>query len=226
MPFESGSTTSPNLNHPSPPGEVRAGDQAEVDDRLPIKGNWFKPFRGEQVLELGITGSSDSVGGITGALSLEGPSRGQMKIRYVEVFSTDDRGKGLGGRLLRAFAAEAKQAGATTLVGDIISEQEIHSRMQTFGEPNVRFYEELPVADGTAGGVVEVPLTREQAIQSLHRAQQADEDATIHARTDLTAVDTSDWGLPEVGDVSRRPNLDDHLGTVAHEVGDLALASR
>lgn len=202
---------------------------------LPITGSWFKPFRGAQVLELGIV-NGDSVGGIRGALAIEGPLRGQVEIQRVEVFSPDNRGKGLGRRLLQTFTAEAKQAGATTLVGDIISAEEIHNRVNTFGDENVTFFEKLPAADGHNGGEIELPLTRQQAIESLQRAEQAYNDRhageedpeepepTIGARTDLTTVDTSAWELPLIKEGSMRPNLSEHQAAVSQQAGSLALA--
>lgn len=232
MSLENGATTNPNQDDQHLATEL--GDNVEAAHAVPVTGNWFKPFRGNQVLELGIV-DSESVGGIRGAMTVEGPHKGQVKIERVEIFSTEDRGKGLGKRLLKTFAAEAKQAGATTLVGDIISAEEIHNRVKTFGEENVTFYETLPAADDQNGREVELPLTRQQAIDSLNRAQHAygerhvgtedpdEEEPTISARTDLTMVDTSEWELPVIGDVTRRPKLSERIDLVAHAAGSVVL---
>lgn len=155
--------------------------KAELDPQLRATGFWCKPRDGKQQLLVGISGNGSSVGAVEGVLSLEGPSRGQMKAGYIEVFDTNNRGHGLGRRVLQSFVAEAKLAGATTLVGDIKSPQEIHNRLQVFGEDNVTFFEDLSAEDGGDSTVVELPLTREQAIDSLLRAQLVDSGATIGA---------------------------------------------
>lgn len=76
---------------------------------------------------------------------------------------------------------------------------------------------------------IEVLERAQQAYRARHVGEREEEieepEPAIRARTDLTAVDTSEWELPILRDVSRRPDLNEHLATVAQEAGSLALGA-
>ncbi len=88
------------------------------------------------------------------------------------------RGHGIGERLVRALVTESKKLGVETIRGHLESEYALDIRARVFGENALRFFydtwegsiEEYPEQ------YAELPITFEQARQSLVRARDSEYD--------------------------------------------------
>ncbi len=108
-------------------------------------------------------------------------------ILYIDMFTVNERiqKNGIGTRLLKALANEAKQYGTTELYGNITSLPALKTRANVFGSEHLEFYNHV---------------TKEKMDMSF-------EDALLYAdahegkvnydvRVDLTQVPTRDWETP------------------------------
>lgn len=91
------------------------------------------------------------------------------------------RNRGIGTRLLRSFAAEAKLRGATLLVGDVVSPEALRVRASVFGQEALSF---------SAQDFPEVIPTYQELLRDFDKYE-------FHEiEVDLTKIDTSAWELP------------------------------
>lgn len=114
------------------------------------------------------------------------------------------RERGIGTQLLMGAVAVAKEQGATKFVASVESPEAMHIRQKLFGE-NMKFSD----YDPTTKTEITVPITTEQAIQSLNRATEFEYDLEFRehgfmVEVDLNSVDTSDWTLPSI--LNERPD--------------------
>lgn len=118
-------------------------------------------------------------------------------IDYIQV-SRNLRGYGIGSRLLKAFTAECKDRGATTLWSHGVSNDALNLRRKVFGDEALKFY------DDRYGDRSFLPMTIEQAIGTNQRIDALDDDNAdrpdphghIGVCVDLQMIDTSMWEKP------------------------------
>lgn len=87
---------------------------------------------------------------------------------YVEPYW---RGNSLGERLVRELATQAKNLDIQTLRGHVESEYALDIKAQVFGSAALRYFDYEPY-----GEEIELPLSFEQARQSLVRAKEFEKD--------------------------------------------------
>lgn len=89
------------------------------------------------------------------------------------------RGQGMGEMLVRKLVEVASDLGASKLVGHIESQYALDIRARVFGKGAIRFFDdrdENPDADDFIAVYNELPITFDQARQSLVRAEAYEED--------------------------------------------------
>jgi GNAT superfamily N-acetyltransferase len=105
------------------------------------------------------------------------------------------RGKGIGEKLVRKLVDEAKGLGANKLVGHIESQYALDIRARIFGKSALKFYHHNPASyhpDDYPEKYDELPITFDQARQSLVRAEDYEDDPEyrdlgFHVEVDLPA---------------------------------------
>jgi GNAT superfamily N-acetyltransferase len=105
------------------------------------------------------------------------------------------RGKGIGEELVRKLIDEAKSLGANKLTGHIESQYALDIRARIFGKSALKFYDDNAAAydrDEYPEKYDELPITFDQARQSLVRAEEHEDDLDyrdlgFHVEVDLPA---------------------------------------
>lgn len=149
-------------------------------------------YEEEQYLSIGLGSVSTLSGRIVNSGNIS-----SAFIDYFEV-SRNIRGYGIGSRLLKAFTAECKDRGATTLRSHGVSSDALSLRRKVFGDEALAFY------DGQYGDHRFLPMTIEQAIDTNRRIDALDDDnpdrpdpqGHIGICVDLQKIDTSMWEKP------------------------------
>lgn len=121
----------------------------------------------------------------------------------------DLRGTKIGKHLLRAFIIEAKTAGATTFLGEEVSNDALWVLRKVLGDAAIQFYDSEEEQLGI------LPFRVEQAMQSNARIDSVNEqlpdyDELPHLGVivDLRSVDTTPWNIPIEAITTRpRPQL-------------------
>jgi len=126
---------------------------------------------------------------------IDGLVNRESKAAKINYFQTDTRvadfrGAGIGSRLMRTFAAEAKALGAERIEGgSLISLAALKTRVKVFGKENVFFF--LHDMKGV------YPISFEEAEEKIkfNEGARASREQ-VEARCDLSRVDTSGWERP------------------------------
>lgn len=103
------------------------------------------------------------------------------------------RGKGMGEKLVRKLVEEAQSLGANKLTGHIESQYALDIRARIFGKSALKFYDDDAASfdfDNYPEKYDELPITFDQARQSLVRAEEYEDDAEyrdigFHVEVDL-----------------------------------------
>lgn len=103
----------------------------------------------------------------------------------------DVRGRGLGEKLMRALLIEAQASGVKIFSGHVESQYALDIRARIFGKNAIKFFD-----DGDSGDPEifhelynELPITYEQAKQSLERSEQYEDDSDYRSHGFSVEID-------------------------------------
>jgi GNAT superfamily N-acetyltransferase len=113
------------------------------------------------------------------------------------------RGRAIGEKMMRTLIVEAKRLDLKTFGGHVESQYALDIRARIFGKNALKFF-----YDGEAGDLddfpeqyEELPITFDQARQSLERSAEYEEDLEhreygFSVEVDLSSIDTQSWDEP------------------------------
>jgi len=136
-----------------------------------IERNIVKTSEGMQLTTTLYGNDDEIIGEYGGFISAKYPRRFAPAKLWVR---RNHRGRGYGEKLMQETVATGVALGVDRLVGHVESEHALRIRAKLFGESALHFYDDgVSIAGGmTVEAEAELPITYEQAIQSLQRASE------------------------------------------------------
>lgn len=105
------------------------------------------------------------------------------------------RGRGLGEKMMRALVREAESLGVERFAGHVESQYALAIRARVFGKEALKFFADEETGDPEIFPELydELPITYEQAIMSLQRSEQYENDLDMRRHGFSVEIDLSNW---------------------------------